>query len=148
MNYNCKFTIFVIKLSGLKENKIVYRCTLVSAALLIAAAAARGLSVNNIFVAINTGDVNKHFANSVLIDWILSGMLLLLTGIWLLFLSGDLKKLKRKAWIQAVLIGSALTIFGGALWVRYPTSIHLPAFSLIGLILLIPLLIYARSFRQ
>jgi hypothetical protein len=131
-----------------KENKIVYRCALVSAALLIAAAAARGLSVNNIFVAINTGDVNKHFANSVLIDWILSGMLLLLTGIWLLFLSGDLKKLKRKAWLQGMLIGFALAIFGGALWVRYPTSIHLPAFSLTGLILLIPLLIYARSFRQ
>jgi hypothetical protein len=132
----------------LKENKIVYRCTLVSAALLIAAALARGLSVNNIFVAINTGDVNKHFANSVLIDWILSAVLLLLTAIWLLFLSGDLKKLKRKAWMQAMLIGLALTIFGAALWVRYPTSIHLPAFALTGLILLIPLLIYARSFRQ
>ncbi|HSZ85892.1 MAG TPA: hypothetical protein VK787_07660 [Puia sp.] len=132
----------------MKENKIVYRCTLVSAALLIGAAVARGLSVNNIFVAINTGDVNKHFASSVLIDWILSAMLLLLTGIWLLFLSGDLKRLKRKAWTQALLIGLALTIFGTALWFRYPSSIHLPAFSLTGLILLIPLLIFARSFKQ
>jgi hypothetical protein len=147
MNYNCKFTIFAIKGFDLKENKIIYRCTLVSAALLIAAAIYRIVSVNNILVAMNTGDINKHFANSVLIDWILSAMLLLLTAIWLLFLSGDLKRLKRKAWLQAVLIGLALTIFGGALWVRYPSSIHLPAFSLTGLILLVPLLIYARSFR-
>ena len=148
MNCCGKFTIFVIKLPGLKENRIVYRCTLVSAALLMAAAMARGISVNNIFVAINTGDVNKHFANSVLIDWILSAMLLFLTSIWLLFLSGDLKRLRRKAWLQGMLIGLALTIFGAALWVRYPTSIHLPVFSLTGLVLLVPLLVYGRTFKQ
>jgi hypothetical protein len=132
----------------LKETKIVYRCTLVAAVLLMVAAAARALSINNIVTGINTGDISKHYAASILIDWIFSSMLLLLTGAWLLFLSGELKKWKRRAWSQAILIGLALSAFGGTLWYRYPKSIHLPGFLLTGLILLIPLLIYGRRFRQ
>jgi hypothetical protein len=131
----------------LRENKIVYRCTLVSAALLIVAALYHGVSINNIVIAASTGDISKHYATSVLINSILSAMLLLLVAIWILFLSPDLKRLKRKAWWQAILIGFAITIFGAALWSRYPTSIHLPAFLLTGLILLIPLLLYGRSFK-
>jgi len=131
-----------------KENKIVYRCTLVSATLLIIAALYHGVSVNNIVIAASTGDISKHYATSVLIDGILSAMLLLLIAIWILFLAGDLKRGKRKAWWQAVLIGFTITAFGGALWFRYPTSIHLPAFLLTGLILLLPLLIYSGNFKK
>lgn len=132
----------------MKENRIVYRCTLVSAVLLIIAALYHGVSVNNIVIAASVGDISKHYATSVLIDGILSALLLLLVAIWILFLAGDLKRLKRKAWWQALLIGFAITIFGGALWFRYPTSIHLPAFLLTGLILLLPLLFYRRNFRE
>jgi hypothetical protein len=106
----------------LKENKIVYRCTLVSAALLIIAALYHGVGVNNIVIAASVGDISKHYATSVLIDGILSSILLLLIAIWILFLAGDLKRGKRKAWWQAVLIGFAIAAFGGALWFRYPTS--------------------------
>ncbi len=132
----------------MKENKIVYRCTLVSAALLIIAALYHGISINNIVIAASTGDISKHFATSVLIDGILSAMLLLLIAIWILFLAGDLKRGKRKAWWQAVLIGFIISAFGAALWFRYPTSIHLPAFLLTGLILLLPLIFYGKNFRE
>ena len=112
------------------------------------AALYHGVSVNNIVIAASTGDISKHYATSVLIDGILSAMLLLLIAIWILFLSGDLKRLKRKAWWQSVIIGLTITTFGATLWFRYPTSIHLPAFLLTGLILLLPLLFYGRNFKQ
>jgi hypothetical protein len=131
-----------------KENKWVYRCALISAALLTVAAIARGLSINNIITAARTGDISGHFANSVLVGWILSVISLLLTATWLLFLSGDLKNLKKKAWYQAMIIGIVFAVFGGALWFKYPTSIHLPVFLLIGLTLVAPLSIYGRNFRD
>jgi hypothetical protein len=132
----------------MKGNIIVYRCSLVSAALLILAAIARGLSINNIIVASNVGDISRHYAASILIAWILSGLLLLMVAAWLLFLSADLKRFKRKAWMQAVLIATSISIFGAALWYRYPASVHLPVFLVTGLILLIPLLIYGRRFKD
>jgi hypothetical protein len=130
------------------KNKIVYNCSLIAAILLIVAALARALSVNNLVIAISTGDISKHYAASVLIDWSLSSLLLLLTGIWLLFLLRDLKTGQRRAWLQAVLIGLELTIFGSSFWYRYPSSFHLPVFLLMGLILLLPLLIYQKQFNQ
>jgi len=132
----------------MKPNIIVYRCSLVTAILLIIAAALRGFSTNNLIIAASTGDISKHYATSVLIDWILSSMLLFLVAVWLLFLAGELKKYKSKAWMQAFLIGLALTLFGAALWYRYPDSIHLPVFLANGLILLIPLIIYGRKFKE
>ena len=132
----------------MKENKIVYRCTLLTGCLLIVAALVRGVNINNLVIAISTGDISKHYAEPVVIDWSFSSMLLLLMSIWIFFLAGDLRKLSRKAWIQATLIGLAFCAFGGGLWYRYPSSMHLPAFLLLGLLLLLPLLIYARHYRK
>jgi hypothetical protein len=112
------------------------------------AALYHGLSINNLVVAANTGDISKHYTSTVLIDGILSAMLLFSTAVWLLFLSVDLKKFSRKAWLQGVFIGLTLTVFGASLWYRYPASLHLPAFLVTGLILLIPLLVFGRSFKQ
>jgi hypothetical protein len=132
----------------MKENKIVYRCALLAGCLLIVAALARAVSVNNLIIAADTGDISKHYAASVVVDWSFSSLLLLLIAIWIFFLAGDLKKLNRKAWAQAVLIGLALSFFGGGFWYSYPSSMHLPAFLLLGLLLLIPLLIYAKQYRK
>src|SRR5579862_5856697 len=97
--------IALVKNIKMKQSRIVYRCTIACSFLLIIAALYRGLSINNLIVAENTGDIGKHFSNTVLIDGILSATLLFGTAVWLLFLSGDLKKFSRKAWLQAVFIG-------------------------------------------
>ncbi|HTQ64764.1 MAG TPA: hypothetical protein VMI12_08195 [Puia sp.] len=132
----------------MKENKIVYRCSQFSGMLLIIAALVKAISINNLVVGATTGDISKHYATSVLIDWSFSCMLLSLIGIWILFLARDLKNLQKRAWSQAVLIGLAFTLFGGGFWFRYPSSLHLPFFLLVGLLLLVPLLIYSRRFKQ
>ena len=128
--------------------KIAYRCSLIGAILLIIAALARALSINNLVVAASTGDISRHYSASVLVDWSLSSVLLMLTGIWLLFLLRDLKRGLRRAWLQAVIIGLALTVFGSSFWYRYPSSFHLPLFLLMGLIILIPLLIWGNQFNN
>ncbi|HLX92719.1 MAG TPA: hypothetical protein VKR32_13605 [Puia sp.] len=117
-------------------------------ALLFAAALARGLSINNILIASKTGDISTSFSNSVFVNWVLSVVLLCLVAIWLLFLAGDLKRRKRRAWTQAILIGLFLTGFGIGMWFRFPTSWHLPGYSVAGLILVIPLLLYAGKFNE
>jgi hypothetical protein len=111
------------------------------------AALYRGLSINNIIVAANTGDISKHYSTAIFIDWTLSGMLLLMVAVWILFLSGELRKFNRRAWLQAVFIGLSITIFGASLWYHYPGSIRLAVFMFIGLLLLVPLIIYVGKFR-
>jgi hypothetical protein len=132
----------------MKENKIVYRCCQLAGILLIVAALAKAISINNLVIGATTGDISKHYATSVLIDWSFSCMLLSLIAIWLLFLAHDLKNLQKRAWSQTVLIGLAFSLFGAGFWFRYPSSIHLPFFLVVGLLLLIPLLIYSRQFKQ
>ncbi len=130
------------------KSRIAYWCCLAAGVLLMVAALARALSINNLVIAASTGDISRHYAASVLVDWSLSSMLMLLTGIWLLFLSGDLKRRQRRAWVQALIIGLALMLFGSGFWYRYPASLHLPFFLMLGLLILLPLLIYAKEFKE
>ncbi|MFI5151894.1 MAG: hypothetical protein ACHQET_01090 [Chitinophagales bacterium] len=129
-------------------NKLAYRCAIIVGILLIGAALVRAVSINNLYVAINTGDIAKQYAGSILIDWGFSSVLLLLVGIWLLFLSKDLKAWQRRAWSQATLVGLALVIFGGGFWYKYPNSLHLPIFMILGLIVLVPLILYGKNFKK
>ena len=130
------------------ENKIVYRSAMLAGILMIGAALFIALSVNNLVIAASTYDISKHYAASVIIHWALSGTMMFLVGVWVLFLSAPLKKLQRKAWWQAIIISFAFILFGGGFWYRYPTSIHLPGFILLGLILFVPLMMYAGKFKS
>ncbi|HMH33829.1 MAG TPA: hypothetical protein VK543_12405 [Puia sp.] len=129
-----------------QQNIVPRMCMLVGAVLMLAAAY-RGLSINNLIIAITTGDISKHLGASVLVDWSLSCILLLLMGIWLFFISADLRKGLRRAWLQGIIIGVSLAVFGGGFWYKYPRSLHLPVFLLLGLMLLIPLIIYSNRFK-
>lgn len=131
----------------MKENKISYRCAMIVGIALIIAALLKALSVNNFVIGITTGDIAGHYAASVLIDGSLSSMLLSLLAIWIFFLARDLRKLQRKAWAQAVLIGVALTIYGACFWYQYRSSLDLAVFFLLGLLLLFPLFIYRKDFK-
>jgi len=131
----------------MKENRIIFGCAILVAISLIIASLSRAINVNNLVVGVTTGDIAHHYAGSVMIDGSLSSMLLALIAIWIFFLSGDLRKLQRRAWAQAVLIGVALTVFGACFWYQYPSSLHLPALALLGLILLLPLFYYSKDFK-
>jgi hypothetical protein len=130
------------------KNIILYRSAVISGILLMIAALLRCFSINNLLMAINTGDISRHFAASVLIDGAFSSLLLFLVGVWILFLSVDLRNLRRRARSQAILIGLSLVLFGAGFWYRYPRSIHLVFFFVVGLLLLLPLLIYKNQFRK
>ena len=129
-------------------NKVAYRCAIVVGIFLIVASLLKAVSINNILTAINTGDIAKIYAGTIVIDSGFSSLLLLMVGIWLLFLSKDLKAWQRRAWSQATLIGLALVIVGGSLWYVYPASLHLPVFLVLGLILLVPLILSGKNFKQ
>lgn len=106
--------------------------------MLILAAFYRAVSINNLVIGVSTGDISKHFGASVLIDGSFASLLMLLTGIWLLFLAPDLKKGVGRARIQAILIGTAFSLFAAGFWYHYPSSLRLVAFLLVGLLILIP----------
>ncbi|HLK31190.1 MAG TPA: hypothetical protein VKT28_21600 [Puia sp.] len=130
------------------ESKLVYRSALLTGFLVIGAALFRALSVNNLVIGAATNDISKHYSTSVIIDWSLSSAMMLLVGIWVLFLSSSLKKLQRKAWWQGIIISLFFILFGAGFWYRYPKSIHLPGFILLGLILFVPLLIFGGKFKS
>jgi len=131
-----------------RENKTVYRCALLAGVLIIGEALLMALSVNNLVVAASTGDINKNYSVSVVIHWALAGTMMFLVGVWVLFLASPLKKWERRAWWQGIIISLSFISFGGSLWYRYPKSIHLPGFILLGLILIVPLIINAGKFKS
>jgi hypothetical protein len=130
------------------KNNTLYRSAVISGILLMIAALSRCFSLNNLLIAISTGDISRHFAASVLIDGAFSSLLLFLVGAWILFLSAELRKLQRRARSQAILIGVSLVLFGAGFWYRYPRSLHLVFFFGVGLLLLLPLFIYKKQFRK
>ncbi|MBS1667290.1 MAG: hypothetical protein JST58_07935 [Bacteroidetes bacterium] len=131
-----------------RENKLVYWAALLAGFLLIAGSLIRALSINNLVVASSTGDISKHYSNSVIIDWALASILMLLVGVWLLFLASPLKKRQRRAWWQAFIISLSLISFGAGFFYRFPQSIHLAVFVLIGLLLFLPLILFVGRFGK
>jgi hypothetical protein len=132
----------------MKHNNTLYGLTILAGSLLILAASARALSINNLIIAINTGDISKQFAASILINGASSSVLLFLVGVWVLFLSSDLRKLQRRARVQAIFISLSLILFSGGFWIRYPGSLHLGFFFLVGILLFLPLVLYSKEFKH
>ena len=134
-------------LPPIRQCRPVYRCALLVGIMLILLAALHAvLGLNEILSAIRVGDIGKDFAVTIMISWIFTGLALFLIGAWILFLSKDLKRLERKAWWQGFFVAGSLSAFGGACWYYFPQAYFLIGFMLIGLILLIPLLLYAPRY--
>ncbi len=133
--------------STIRQNKPVYHCALFTGILLIIIAMLHAvLGLYEILAAIRVGDISKDAATMITISWIFSGVALFLIGAWILFLSKDLKNLKRKAWWQGLFVSGLLTAFGGGCWHYFPLATYLIGFTMIGLLLFIPLLIYAGHY--
>ncbi len=125
---------------------MVYRIPALVGVLMILTGCLHIFDINDTLIAIKTGDIATSHAPAVISIWIFAGLGMFLVGVWLLFLSADLKKFRRKAWWQALIIAVSLMGCGIGCWMQYPKSIHLLFFSLMGLILLFPLLFSSGRF--
>jgi hypothetical protein len=132
----------------MRATSTAHRFVFSAGVLLIGTSFAHFLNINETLVAEKTGDIAKAYVASVTGMWIFSGMCMLLLGIWLLFLSKDLKSGSRKAWWQAVIIGVCLTAFGIICWQLFPAALYFLYFSLIGILLLVPLFTPSRRHRS
>ena len=106
------------------------------------------LGTSEVLMGIKTGDVRGGMADTFRTIWIYSTIMLVLSGIWTLFLAGELKQLKRRAWWQGIFIGLGYT--GGSVGAIMVTKVqaHLMFYGFIGLLLLLPLIWWAGSFRS
>jgi hypothetical protein len=130
------------------KEKIIQNCARTAGVLLLAATALHAsLGTGEVEVAIKLGDVRASMADNYRLIWILSSMMLLLNAIWVFFLAGELRKMLRRAWWQGMLVGlgyAGSSILGMATVGPYAL---LFVFALIGLLLLVPLVVWARHFK-
>ena len=130
-----------------KENFIYRSAKLAGILLMIATILHASWGTAEVLTAIKIGDIKPAMINTVKNVWVYSSIMLFLSALWVLFIARDLRKLQRRAWWQAVFIGLGYT--GGSIAAMAWTSVqvHLVAFGLIGLLLLLPMLRWAGSFK-
>lgn len=128
-----------------RGNLVPYWAAIVVGTALVFWSLLRAIGLNNLYVATSTGDINRSWASSIVINWGMSSFLLFLVGIWLYFLAPELKKRIRRARFQALIIGIALALYGGTFWLQFPHTFHLPGFLVLGLILVISLTVPGRT---
>jgi len=129
-------------------SKLLYSSALVTGILLLLTGLLHLLNINDTIVAVKTGDIAASQEANIIIIWIFAGLAMMLLGVWCLFLARGLKMLWRKAWWQALLLGMSLSGFGIGSWLQYPESFHVLFFLVLGLLLLLPLLIYSGKCNQ
>jgi len=106
------------------------------------------LGTAEILQGIKLGDIRTSMVPIIKNIWVFSSVMLPLSGIWVLFLVKDLKRLDRRAWWQAIFVGFTYVASGIAAIVWSGIQIHLVLFVLIGLLLFIPMLVWAGSFSS
>ena len=133
----------------MSKERTIYACARLTGILLLGASVLHAtLGSAEVMMAVKTGDVRSSMQDTLHVIWIYSSVMLVLSGIWALFLAAELRQLKRRAWWQGVLLG--LGYAGGSIGAMVATQVyvHLVMFALIGLLMLIPLLRWAGHFGQ
>jgi hypothetical protein len=133
----------------MEKGKLFYRLAkLVGAFLLVATFLHATLGTAEVITAIKTGGIMPSMISTLKNVWVFSSIMLFLSAVWVLFLAKDLARLQRRAWWQGVFLGLGYTggSIGAMLWSG--VQAHLLAFALIGLVLLLPLLIWIRAFKE
>ena len=131
------------------KGKLFYRSAkLVGACLMVATFLHATLGTAEVITAIKTGGIMPSMISTLKNVWVFSSIMLFLSAVWVLFLAKDLGRLQRRAWWQGVFLGLGYTggSIGAMLWAG--VQVHLLAFALIGLVLLLPLLIWANAFKN
>ena len=131
------------------KEKIISSCArLAGFMLLVSSVLHSTLGTSEILMGIKTGEVRAGMADTFRIIWIYSTIMLILSGIWTLFLASELKQLKRRAWWQGLFIGLGYTGGSVAAMVVTQAQAHLIFYGMIGLLLLLPLIRWAGSFKS
>lgn len=106
------------------------------------------LGTAEVMTAIKLGDVGPSVRETFRIVWVYSTIMLALSAAWTFFIAPGLRQLSRRAWWQGLLIGLGYT--GGSAFCMATIGIrpHLVLFMLIGLVLLLPLLVWITHFKS
>jgi hypothetical protein len=131
------------------KEKIIYNTARLTGILLLGATVLHAtLGTAEVMTAIKLGDVRASMADTFRAIWLFSSVMLLLSAVWTLFLAGELRQMKRRAWWQGIFIG--LGYAGSAIIaiVTIGVYVHLVGFALIGLLLLTPLIVWAGHFKS
>jgi hypothetical protein len=129
------------------REKIIYNCARLTGFLLLGATVLHGtLGTAEVMTAIKLGDVAPSMQETFRVVWVYSTIMLALSAAWTFFIAAGLRQLSRRAWWQGLLIGLGYT--GGSAFCMAAIGVrpHLVMFMLIGLVLLLPLLVWIRSF--
>jgi hypothetical protein len=96
---------------------------------------------------IKSENVGAETARTFRIIWIFSSITMCLLSIWAIFLSKDVKAGQRRAWWQGLLLGAGLILFGSIGQTFGFPNFHLMGFSFIGLLAVVPLLAFYKSYH-
>ena len=129
--------------------KIIFTCARLTGFMLLGATILHGtLGTAQVMTAIKLGHVAPSEQETFRTVWIYSTIMLALSAAWTFFIAPGLRQLNRRAWWQGLLIGLGYT--GGSAFCMATIGVrpHLVLFALIGLVLLLPLLVWIRHFRS
>jgi len=80
--------------------------------------------------------------------WVFASLTMVITGAALIYISADLKSGQKRAWWMAFLISGGLTFYGVYIVSKYAEASHNTSFIIFGLITLLPLLFFFRSYMK
>ncbi|MBI5917298.1 MAG: hypothetical protein HY842_18165 [Bacteroidetes bacterium] len=92
--------------------------------------------------------VGPETSQTLRVIWIFSSITMCLSGIWGIFISRDLKAGRKSAWWQGLLLGTGLVLFCVATQFFGFPNYHMMVFGVLGLLLVVPLLVNAGSFKD
>ena len=132
---------------AMNRGKFFLRCARITGCLLLAAGVLHStIGTAEVLNHIKYGDVSPSMISTFENIWLFSGVMLFLSAAWVFFIARDLGRLQRRAWWQGLLIGLGYSAGAAGAMAWAGIQAHLIAFALIGLLLLIPLLLWARAF--
>lgn len=86
-------------------------------------------------------------AKSFYAIWIFASITMFMTGMTLVIISTELKRLNKSAWRVALLLSAGIGSFGLSMMIKMPeAAAHMSLFLIIGLITLLPVLFFFRDY--
>jgi hypothetical protein len=127
-------------------NKTLYVCALISGIILLLSTIPHSTGIKMTMDFAKKGVIGPDYADTAVVIWIFASMMMIVCGSTILYLAGKLKKSDKGAWRLGLLIGVLLAAFGITVFVSDPTSYPMLVFITVGLLLVVPLLIFSRRF--
>jgi hypothetical protein len=134
----------------MKENRIVCWAARISGSLLILSVIPHYFFAMpaRVLQPIADGRVDAELGKTYYAIWVFASLTMLITGVTLIYISSDLRNLQRRAWWMAFLISGGLTYYGSYVLIKFNEATHNVSFIVFGLITLLPLLLFFRSYMK